>query len=72
MVIYGVSLWGVGLAGGYWIAFHHTPLGEPYGAFGFWLAGAFGLALAAVALSWLAASVSYRHAIEEPSLRAGG
>ena len=36
MVIYGVSLWGVGLVGGYWIAFHETPLGRRRGALGFW------------------------------------
>ena len=58
MVIYGVALWGVGLAGGYWIAFYVTPLGPPRGALGFWEAATAGLGIAAVALAWLAASVS--------------
>lgn len=61
MLIYGVALWGIGLAGGFWIAFYDSPLGPPQGAIGFWMAGAFGLACAAVPLVWLAATVSLRH-----------
>ncbi len=58
MVIYGVSLWGVGLIGGYWIAFSVTPLGAPRGALGFWEAATVALGIAAIALAWLAANVS--------------
>jgi multidrug resistance protein, MATE family len=54
MVIYGVSLWGVGLIGGYWIAFNDTLLGAPRGAVGFWEAATVALAFAAISLSWLA------------------
>ena len=51
MVIYGVSLWGVGLVGGYWIALTETPLGPPRGALGFWEAATVALAIAAIALA---------------------
>ena len=62
MVIYGVSLWGVGLIGGYWIALTETPLGPPRGALGFWEAATLALGIAAVALAWLGAAVSSRRA----------
>jgi MATE family multidrug resistance protein len=58
MVIYGVSLWGVGLIGGYWIAFNDTLLGAPRGAVGFWEAATVALAFAAISLAWLANVVS--------------
>ncbi|MGH6610689.1 MAG: MATE family efflux transporter [Burkholderiaceae bacterium] len=61
MVIYGVSLWGVGLVGGYWIGLMTTPFGAPRGALGFWEAATVALVIAAIALAWLAASVSRRH-----------
>jgi MATE family multidrug resistance protein len=35
-VIYAVALWGLGLVGGYFVAFH-AVLGEPRGASGMWL-----------------------------------
>jgi MATE family multidrug resistance protein len=58
MLIHTVSLWAVGLAGGYWLAYH-PPSGWALGpAASFWLAGAVGLVIAAVALSWLAEFVS--------------
>jgi MATE family multidrug resistance protein len=60
MIIYGVSLWGIGLGGGYWIGLNTTPFGPPRGALGFWEAATLALGLAAAALSWLAASVSSR------------
>ena len=62
MVIYGVSLWGVGLIGGYWIAFNDTLLGAPRGAVGFWEAATVALAFAAISLAWLANVVSRRTA----------
>ena len=65
MVIYGVSLWGVGLIGGYWIALHDTPLGPPRGALGFWEAATVALGIAAFSLAWLAADVSRRTARRE-------
>ncbi len=60
MVIYGVSLWGVGLFGGYWIGLYDTPLGPPRGALGFWEAATIALGIAAIALAWLADAVSRR------------
>jgi len=50
MLIYTVSLWGVGLGGGYWLAFYPVIGGRPLGAQGLWLAAALSLALAATAL----------------------
>jgi multidrug resistance protein, MATE family len=59
MVIYAVALWGVGLGGGYVVAFNltgHTP--EPLlGAPGFWSASVTGLALSGVGLCALMAWV---------------
>jgi len=54
MLIHGVTLWAIGLAGGLWLAYA-PPAAWPLGpASSFWLAAAAGLAIAAVALSWLA------------------
>lgn len=55
MVIFALSLWGVGLGGGYVLAFDlsgHTPPAL-HGARGFWMASTSGLVLAALALSLL-------------------
>ncbi len=58
MLIHGLALWAVGLAGGVWLAYR-PPEGWPLGpAASFWLAAATGLALAGVALTWLANYVS--------------
>ncbi|HEU0200203.1 MAG TPA: MATE family efflux transporter [Burkholderiaceae bacterium] len=54
MLIHGAALWGIGLAGGYRLAFH-PPAGWPYsGAQSFWIAAVVGLVVAAAGLSWLA------------------
>ena len=60
MVIYGVALWGVGLAGGFWIGLHSTPFGPARGPAGFWEAGLVAIAIAAIALVCLTAVVSSR------------
>lgn len=70
MLIHSVALWGLGLAGGYWLAYH-PPAGWPYGgAFSFWAAAAAGLVLAGLAMTWLAAYVARRrereHAAAHP------
>jgi len=58
MLIHGVALWAVGLAGGFRLAYH-PPASWPLGpAASFWLAAATGLAIAGVALTWLADYVS--------------
>jgi MATE family multidrug resistance protein len=53
VVIYASSLWGVGLGGGYVVAFNMTGLTPAplQGARGFWAASTTGLSLAALALS---------------------
>jgi multidrug resistance protein, MATE family len=55
MFIFAVSLWGVGLGGGYVLAFDVTGQTPPalQGARGFWIASTAGLVLAALALSGL-------------------
>jgi len=58
MLIHSVALWAIGLAGGFWLAYH-PPQGWPLGpAASFWLAAAMGLALAGAALSLLARFVA--------------
>jgi len=61
MVIHGISLWGIGLGGGYWLAFV-LPAGRDLGgAFSFWLAATIGLAVTAFGLTWLAARIATDH-----------
>jgi len=50
MVIYTVSLWGIGLVGGWWIAFHPTFGHEALGIRGLWGAATVSLGLAAIVL----------------------
>ncbi len=75
LVIYAVALWGVGLAGGYVLAFDswHLAPAAWQGARGFWIAATAGLALAAVALAafllWMLKQQQRRH--PGPSGRAG-
>jgi len=61
MVGYGVLLWGVGLGGGYLLAYRGLgPLGPTQQPSAFWMAGAFALALTALffmALLWRAVRV---------------
>jgi len=65
MLVYGVALWGVGLAGGYALAYH-APTGWPWpGASGFWAASGAGLVVAGLTLTWLAARVAREH-LERP------
>jgi len=55
MIIYAISLWGVGLGGGYILGFNLTgsiPL-SMQGASGFWLANSISLGLAAILLLYL-------------------
>jgi len=64
LVVFALSMWGVGLAGGYALAF--GLLGETQGASGFWLAGTSGLVLAGLALTtflaWMLRQQKRRHA----------
>ncbi|MDR3398478.1 MAG: MATE family efflux transporter [Pandoraea sp.] len=51
-IIYAISLWGVGLGGGYVLGFNVGDLSPPwlYGAAGFWFANTASIAIAAVGL----------------------
>jgi MATE family multidrug resistance protein len=66
MFIFALSLWGVGLGGGYVLAFNLTGMTPPalLGARGFWTASTAGLVLAALLLSGLLALVHRRQARE--------
>jgi MATE family multidrug resistance protein len=68
MIIFAVSLWGVGLGGGYVLAFDLTGLTPDAlrGARGFWTASTAGLVLAALGLGALLAWVLRRQARHEP------
>jgi len=68
MLIFLFSLWGVGLGGGYVLAFDLTGLTPPalLGARGFWTAATAGLVLAAVLLGGLLALVLRRQLRGEP------
>jgi MATE family multidrug resistance protein len=62
VLIYVAALWGVGLVGGYWLAFDvsgHSPAALR-GAPGYWFASTVGLVVAAVALSAVLAWVLRR------------
>ncbi|MDO9272294.1 MAG: MATE family efflux transporter [Rugosibacter sp.] len=50
MVIYAISLWGVGLGGGYLLGLTST-FGSPRGAAGFWLAATVSLMVASIAVT---------------------
>ncbi len=69
MIIFAVSLWGVGLGGGYVLAFDVTGLTPPalHGARGFWVASTAGLVLAALGLSGLLLWVLRRQSRREPA-----
>lgn len=54
MLVYTVSLWGIGLIGGWWIAFSPVVGGARLGAAGLWGAATFSLAVAAIVLvAWM-------------------
>jgi len=55
---YAVALWGLGLLGGYWIAFHPVLNDDGLGARGLWLAASASLALAGAVLFTYLGSVS--------------
>ncbi|MFO1293176.1 MAG: MATE family efflux transporter [Rubrivivax sp.] len=62
LVIYAVAIWGVGLGGGWWLAFVAGPEWPSWlrGAPGFWIASAGSLVLTALALSGFLAWVLRR------------
>jgi MATE family multidrug resistance protein len=58
MLIHGVSLWGIGLGGGYVLAFVRPTGWALDGTSSFWLAAVVGLALTAAGLCWLALRIA--------------
>lgn len=64
MIVHGITLWGVGLLGGWWLAYRAPPPWGGAGALSFWFAAIAGLVLAAAALSYLVHRVA-RLRIEE-------
>lgn len=70
MAIYGASLWGIGLGGGYWLAYRGFASVPPLGAFGLWAAALIGLAVAALALTGLTFYVARRHERADSPTRA--
>jgi MATE family multidrug resistance protein len=65
MLIHGVALWGIGLGGGYLLAFARPFGWSANGAFSFWIAALAGIASTAVGLTGLAVHVANRHVREE-------
>ncbi|HEX2011817.1 MAG TPA: MATE family efflux transporter [Roseateles sp.] len=66
MVIYALAIWGVGIGGGYWLAFGDAPWVPSWlhSASGFWGAATAGLLLAATGLSAYLAAVHRAEARE--------
>ena len=70
MIIYAISLWGVGLGGGYILGFNLTgsiPL-PMQGASGFWLANSISLGLAAILLLYLFRRTAERFELTRPAV----
>ena len=70
MIIYAISLWGVGLGGGYILGFNLTgsiPL-SMQGASGFWLANSISLGLAAILLLYLFRRTAERIELTRPAV----
>jgi MATE family multidrug resistance protein len=65
MLIYSTSLWGIGLGGGYWLAYRGLLSIPPLGAVGLWTAELVGLIVAGVSLAALVLTVSRWCAAEE-------
>ena len=63
LLVYAMMLWGLGLGGGQWIAYHGTPwstaLQHPVA---FWISSSLALALTSMIFMWLLTKVSQREA----------
>jgi MATE family multidrug resistance protein len=61
LLVYALMLWGLGLGGGQWIAYHDTPwtpaLQDPVA---FWISSSLALALTSMIFLWLLRKVSQR------------
>ena len=68
MIIYAISLWGVGLGGGYILGFNLTGSipASMQGASGFWLANSISLGLAAILLLYLFRRTAERFELTRP------
>ncbi len=73
MLVFVFALWGVGLGGGWWLAFVVGASSHPWadavaGARGFWIATGFGVAAAAAALATILARVWRAQAATQPGV----
>lgn len=68
MVIYVLALWGVGIGGGYWLAFGPAQ----WGAVGFWSAATVGLCVSAVLLVGLQVWVERQASVDACRLNSAG
>jgi MATE family multidrug resistance protein len=68
MVIYALAIWGVGMGGGYWLAFGSSAWipASMHGASGFWSAATAGLLVSAIGLSAVLAWVHRQEARQQP------
>lgn len=75
LVVYAGAIWGVGMVGGYWLAFDVPRFVPPalQGARGFWIASTTALSIAALALLALLAWVerARRHEAQAESAPSG-
>jgi multidrug resistance protein, MATE family len=72
MVVSTVALWGVGLWGGYQLAFSGVSTGPlssvaPLGASGFWIAAVISVAVAVIAIVWYYSAVSHQRNFDVPA-----
>lgn len=71
LVVHTVAVWGVGLGGGFWLAFHPTAPAALRGAIGFWAAATLGLVVSALGMAgfmaWLFAR--RRGGLKRPAAR---
>jgi MATE family multidrug resistance protein len=51
LVVHTVAVWGVGLGGGFWLAFHPAAPAALHGAVGFWAAATLGLLVSAFGMA---------------------
>ena len=59
LLIYALMLWGLGLGGGQWIAYHGTPWSPPLNdPVAFWISSSLALALTSVTFLWLLSRVT--------------
>ncbi len=72
MVIHGISLWGIGLGGGYLLAFERPFGWGANGVHSFWIAALAGIALTAAGLTGLTLRIANQHVREHAQGKSKG